>query len=108
MAAPATPNGMFYSHETEARVLYGCSFSLKRSGSDMPVNTGLPVPQLDVHRLVSAGFFREEKRRREEEKKLWECRIPFLKLVHFGIFFFFFWQRKVHIVSMSSDLASSF
>lgn len=43
-----------------------CSFGLKRSGADMPVNEGLPVPRLDMHGLVSSGFCREEKRRREQ------------------------------------------
>lgn len=66
LAAPATPNGMFNPRKMEARVLDGCSFGFKRSGADMPVNTGLPAPPLDMHRPVSAGFFKEEKRRREE------------------------------------------
>lgn len=87
LAAAATPNGMFYARKPEERVFDGCSFGLKGSGADMPVNTGLPAPRLNMNRLVSAEFFREEKRRREESLGvLYSFSKTCTFKTHFGLF----------------------
>lgn len=104
LAALVAPNGAFSTHNPEA--FDGCSLCFKQVWSWCACKHG--PARVSAWRAWACICRLFSGRRREEEKKLRESCSPFLKLVLSKHTLVFFGRQKVHIVSMRTDLASSF